>query len=566
MKNNILIVDDEESIRFTFTALLESSGYQARAVGSYEEAMEAVATDPPDLIFSDIILGGRDGIDLVRDLRSKGFDGVVVMITGFPNFQTTREAFQLGVFDYLAKPIDEEQLLEVTTTALNHKSLLLGKRRFQRHVKEFRQHLKAIVDHTDSKIFSVNEQGEIISASAAIRERCPQFTEGSEKNWAGTRLHEQAFCRKALNQTLMGDESTINLQGCCTLQSEAVSMVSVNITRLTPENDQLSGAILCCDPFNSAAPTATESHYCHGTGSVDPHMHQLFSHINTLKDLDSTVLLTGESGTGKEVIAEALHQTGIRKDAPLVKVNCSAFADTLLESELFGHVRGAFTGAVKDRVGCFESAHGGTIFLDEIGDISPLMQLRLLRVLQEREVQPVGGSQPRKIDVRVVAATNRNLPELVEQGRFREDLFYRLRVFQLRLPPLRQRLLDLPLLVEQFINEFNGRFNKNIRTISTEVVTRFTAHSWPGNIRELKNVIEHACILCDQPVITVDHLPEEYKPDSTPAEPGTPSPEEERRQILQALESSAGNRQRAAALLNISRSTLYRKLKEYRIP
>ena len=238
-------------------------------------------------------------------------------------------------------------------------------------------------------------------------------------------------------------------------------------------------------------------------------MQDTYRLLEDLANLETTVLITGESGTGKELVARALHYSGQRAFKPFVTVSCSALAESLLESELFGHVRGAFTGAIRDKQGRFQAANGGTILLDEIGDISPLIQLKLLRVLQEKEIERVGESTPQKVDVRVIACTNKDLKEKVRRGEFRQDLYYRLKVVEVSLPPLRDRLEDLPLLVDHFCHSFNERFKKNIEGISNEVLGKFMDYPWPGNVRELEHVMEHAFVLCHGGVITLEHLPSE---------------------------------------------------------
>ena len=290
-------------------------------------------------------------------------------------------------------------------------------------------------------------------------------------------------------------------------------------------------------------------------------MQQLFTRIEALADVTSTVLICGESGTGKELVAQALHECGARKQKPFVKLNCSALPEGLLESELFGHVRGAFTGAIKDKQGRFQKAHGGTIFLDEIGDISPALQIRLLRVLQEREIERVGDTTPIKIDVRVIAATHRNLQDKVRRGEFRQDLYYRLNVVRLDVPPLRERLEDLPLLVEHFLHHFSQKFNRVCNSISSDVLAALHSHSWPGNVRELEHLIEHACILTQDQVITSGALPAEFFNIVRPGRHTGPAPQPLTSPDLQeALRRSQGNRTEAAKLLGISRRTFYRWL------
>ncbi len=295
-------------------------------------------------------------------------------------------------------------------------------------------------------------------------------------------------------------------------------------------------------------------------------MQKVFSLLEALAGVESTVLITGESGTGKELAAEALHHLGPRRDKPFVKVNCSALSESLLASELFGHVKGAFTGAVSTRIGRFQRAHEGTIFIDEIGDLSARVQSSLLRFLQKKEFERVGDSVPIKSNVRIISATNKDLRKLVSLGEFRPDLLYRLDVVEVRMPPLRERREDIPLLVEHFLMEFSRRLQKQIVTISSDVENLFMKHSWPGNVRELEHALESACVLCDQNVITMDFLPEHLKREA-PTEGLLSSREHpvDRRAIVQALERTAGNKMRAARLLGINRRTLYRNLAKYRL-
>lgn len=296
---------------------------------------------------------------------------------------------------------------------------------------------------------------------------------------------------------------------------------------------------------------------------------ELFNILPQIAESDSTVIIEGESGTGKELFARAIHNLSNRKDKPFVAVNSAALPDTLLESELFGYKAGAFTGAVKDKPGRFQLAHSGSIFLDEIADISPALQARLLRVLQEREVEPLGSTKPVSVDVRVLAATNRNLETLVKEGKFREDLYYRICVVKLALPGLRQRRDDIPLLVNHIVAKFNRLKNKNIVGVSGDVMLRLIEYDYPGNIRELENIIERAFVLCRGSVIETRHLPSELRIDEAPNRPGNDDPatllEMERALIADALQRHVGNRKRAAEELGVNASTLYRKLKSLNI-
>jgi PAS domain S-box-containing protein len=282
---------------------------------------------------------------------------------------------------------------------------------------------------------------------------------------------------------------------------------------------------------------------------------------------EATVLILGETGTGKELLARAIHNLSLRKGKPFVPVNCGALPDTLLESELFGYVKGAFTGAAQDKPGRFARAEGGTVFLDEIGDISPAMQVRLLRVLQERTYEPLGGTRTQRADVRVIAATHRDLAALIRKGAFREDLFYRLNVVRLELPPLRKRKEDIPLLVEHFVARFNRRQGKSVVGVAPDVLALLMAHDYPGNVRELENIIERAFVLCGAGRIERIHLPPELTGQSAAA----PAPAgdtiaartraAETQAIQAALEQHGFNRLAAARALGLHKSTLFRKIK-----
>ncbi|MBT3278527.1 MAG: sigma 54-interacting transcriptional regulator [Phycisphaerales bacterium] len=299
-----------------------------------------------------------------------------------------------------------------------------------------------------------------------------------------------------------------------------------------------------------------------------PAMMQLFDILPLVADSSSTALIEGPSGTGKEIFARAIHNLSPRKKKPFIAVNCAALPDTLLESELFGHKAGAFTDAKRDKPGRFALADGGTIFLDEIGDISPAMQVRLLRVLQERVVEPLGGVKPVPVDVRVIAATNKNLAELVREGTFRDDLYYRIRVVHLDLPSLAQRREDIPLLTEHLIAKFNRLQGKAIVGVSDEVLAQLMDHDYPGNVRELENIIEQAFVLCRGGVIELNHLPPELRPTGAQGDDASrPMSLEalEKHFIAEALKRRNGSRSRAAKDLGINPSTLYRKIKSLEI-
>ncbi|KPJ66303.1 MAG: Fis family transcriptional regulator [Coxiella sp. DG_40] len=294
-------------------------------------------------------------------------------------------------------------------------------------------------------------------------------------------------------------------------------------------------------------------------------MQNLFSILPNIAESNTTVLIVGESGTGKELFARAIHNISPRKDKPFVAVNCGALPDTLLESELFGYKAGAFTDAKKDKLGRFALAEGGTIFLDEIGDISPAVQVRLLRFLQERTYEPLGALSSLKANVRVVAATNKNLEKLVKNGKFRDDLYYRVNVVKLALPPLRDKKEDIPLLIDHFISRFNRLHNKNIGSVTDEVLAILLGYDYPGNVRELENIIEHCFVLCQDEIIERKHLPASFQTkegvESTDIRNAVTLEEMEKIFITQALSRNKGNRAATARELGIHKSTLFRKIK-----
>lgn len=295
-------------------------------------------------------------------------------------------------------------------------------------------------------------------------------------------------------------------------------------------------------------------------------MHRLYELIGKVSQSTSPVLLLGETGAGKELVARAIHFTGLRREKALVPVDCSALTPTLVESELFGHVKGAFTGADHSKRGLLQTANEGTIFLDEIGELPMFLQAKLLRVLQEKEIRPVGSTERIPIDVRVITATNRDLETGVRAGTFRQDLYFRLNVVQIRLPPLRERKLDIPLLVAYFLRNFS-RPLQPVRAISDDALRRLMAYDWPGNVRELENAIECAVALSSDSVLTVDDLASVPIGTSVPHAPDSnelvPLEEIERRAVLHALRETGGDKRAAARLLGIGKTTLYRKLKLY---
>jgi two-component system, NtrC family, response regulator AtoC len=316
--------------------------------------------------------------------------------------------------------------------------------------------------------------------------------------------------------------------------------------------------------------TLQERYHLGNIVGVSPRMLDVFKLIARVAPTRSTVLVTGESGTGKEVVARALHYNSPRSPGPFVTIDCAGLAETLLESELFGHVRGAFTGAVSARRGLFETGHGGTVFLDEVGDVGPNTQAKLLRVVESQEIKPVGGNDSIRIDVRLIAATNKDLQAEVREGRFREDLFYRLNVVSIHLSPLRERREDIPVLAHHFLRKYGEANGKAIGGIASETMACLEAYAWPGNVRELENAIEQAVAVSSHPILLPDDLPLHLSPPRAAARAGEPGPPDlmsldklTRRHIARVLAATGGNKKRAAEILGVDRRTLYRMLKRY---
>jgi two-component system response regulator HydG len=305
-----------------------------------------------------------------------------------------------------------------------------------------------------------------------------------------------------------------------------------------------------------------------GLIGVSERMQRVYKIIQKVSQHEYPVLILGESGTGKELVAKSIHFSGPRKDRPFAPVDCSSLVPTLIESELFGYVKGAFTGALHGKQGLLEAAHGGTLFLDEIGDMPVDLQAKLLRALQEREVKPVGSTERRRIDVRIIAATNRDLESAIKNGAFRQDLYFRLNVVQVKLPPLRERKSDIPILVTAFLDKLSGS-QQPPRSISEDAMRQLIAYDWPGNVRELENAIERAVALGSGPIVHVADLPSNLQFPTTERAPEKnellPLEELERRAILRTLRETSGDKLSAARILGIGKTTLYRKLKQYHL-
>lgn len=450
---SLLVVDDDRHILDAMADYLRSLGHRTETAQSCQQAMDRMKEYPFEVVICDVNLPDMDGFHLLEWASQECPDTSVIMLTGYGTIESAVEAIRVGAFDYLTKPVIDDELNLAIQRALSQRRI----------------------------------------------------------------VQENKTLRKQLDQRF----GISNIVG------------------------------------------------------RDYKMQKMFDLIESVADTRATVLILGESGTGKTMTARSIHQLSTRADKPFVEIACGALPDTLLESELFGHVAGAFTSANHDKEGKFLQADGGTIFLDEIATASPSLQVKLLRVLQDREFEPVGGTKTFKVDVRLILATNEDLEELVRQGKFRQDLFYRINVVTLTQPPLRERIGDIPLLVEHYLAEMNERNGKSVKRFDDAALQVMQRYQWPGNVRELVNVVERAVVLAKHEVLSVDDLPESLRredPHRTTLQlPGianslkTALVEPERAIILNILEQNGWNRQKTAAALGINRTTLYKKMKRYDI-
>ncbi|MCX8031272.1 MAG: sigma-54 dependent transcriptional regulator [Thermodesulfovibrionales bacterium] len=446
MPYKILIVEDDELLCISLKRLFQKEAYDVTAVYSAESALIALNNEPFDLIITDIVLPGIDGIELLSRVKEKYPDTIVIVMTSYATIETAIRAFRLGSYDYIIKPVIHEEL--------------------------------------------------------------------------------KLLVRKALTQIALADSDS--------------------------KTKKLSSQI--------------KYDYSNIVGK-HPFIKTIIQEIKMIANSRSNVLILGETGTGKELIARAIHYNSDRALFPFIAINCGAIPEHLLESELFGHVKGAFTGAIHSKKGLFEEANRGTIFLDEIADLNLHLQVKLLRVLDDREIRPIGSLQSKKIDVRIIAATNIDLHSAVKEGKFREDLYYRLKVITLKLPPLRERGGDIELLAKHFLEKFSKELDKPVKTISEEALSILKKYPWPGNIRELQNIIERAVLLCETNTIEAKHLPDEIKnlEEDIIEETSLPLSIEEftKRMILKY--QSKYSEQELASMLGITRKALWEKRKRWGI-
>lgn len=583
LDRNILIVDDEESLRLTFEMFLKRDGYtNVQTAATFEEALKVISKGPFDLIISDIVLGGEKGTELLRHIRQTGISCPVVMVTGFPNLETASEAVRLGAFDYISKPVNKEKLLKLVRQALAFWELELEKRSLIIQNEKYQHYLEAIFSSVEDAIIAVDNHCNILKLNRTAESLLDEFRDDSDSDGKGLPGEIGSACMKdALLVIEKGSIVREHIIECVNVDG-ASKMFSINAAPLDIDDEVSNGAVIVVRDVTRAEEqnVPSQREQFHGFVGASQVMQSIYRLIENVGKVETAVLIAGESGTGKELAAEALHAESSRSTMPLVKVDCGALPEELLESELFGHRKGAFTGADRDRPGRLLQADKGTLLLDEIGDITPRMQLRLLRFLQEMTFTPVGMDTPVSVDVRVIAATNVNLREKVREGGFREDLYYRLKVVEIVLPPLRDRKKCLPLLINHFLTFFSQKHARHVHSISDRAMDAMVSYSWPGNVRELKHIMERGVVLCLGNNLLLEHLPDEILEYNSPPDPAlersgnVPQSHHlshdqiysaQQNELIEALKQAGGNKSRAAQILDIDRSTLYRRLRRFKI-
>ncbi len=552
----ILIVEDEQIVAVAIEGHLQGLGYQVVGnAASGQEACEKAAELEPDLVLMDMrIEGPMDGIEAARRIRQSR-DVPVVFLTAYSDVDTVERAKVAEPYGYIVKPYDPRDLHTTIEMALH-------KGNADRRLRESYENLRSILNAQRHGTVMVDAHGQVRFASQAALRMAKPFD---------------------------GDVVGHGLEDVLPLSPEQVTALEETCRRPQEQRDKIALALdddgsrprnleieIVDDPrgdggmilflydvsplFDLRRQLDQHATFQNMVGKSRP-MQQVFQTIQDVARVDSMVLIEGETGTGKELVARAIHQLGRRCDAPFVAINCAGLSDELAASQLFGHRRGSFTGAISDQQGLFEAAHGGTLFLDEIGDLSLRVQTALLRVLEENAVLPLGESGSRPVDVRVLTATHRDLAQDVADERFRQDLLYRIRVARVKLPALRQRREDLPVLVRAFLADHRASTGKRVDAASDDAMAVMMEYDWPGNVRELRNALEYAVIQALGSILQTEDLPPELLERRTDADQDDLGLDD-LDQLTAALKRAKGNRTRAAALLGISRATLYRRLRE----
>ena len=548
---DILIVDDEPGVVQQLTTLLTELDHNAHSTIYPQHLLEVLAHQTPDLILMDIFMPDVDGLQLLAQLRQHPRFGEIpiIMLTSERDDQLLADCLQQGAVDFINKPVRRVVLKARLDAALTARQRLNQLQDFNRSLENIFHAMPGGVVALDKDYrirFVSNRAAEMLDQSEIIGKPAAAVLGPAIAGPSGQlmRFAATGACEPRSQLLTPGGQETVDLT--ITHLDESVSHI-VWLLFLKTHDPQIADNDRALPRFGRLI-------------GDDPAMTDVYRMIEKVAGGHAGVLILGESGSGKELVAREIHDRGPRSKKPFRAVNCGAIPADLLESEFFGHERGAFTGAVTSKPGLFELAHEGTLFLDEAGDIPLPLQVKLLRVIQEKTVTRIGSVRERAIDVRIIAATHQDLPRMVEEGRFREDLYYRLDVLSIQLPPLRERAGDIPLLVRAFMDQLNQTRAQPIHHIQPQALQALLAHSWPGNVRELYNAMEHAFALSDGGTITALHLPARMRAEA-PVE--TRQPRNEKEVIMHALEQAGFNKGKAASLLGVSPATLYRKRRKY---
>ena len=549
IKGDILIVDDDAPSLQTLSSILLEQGYGVRRARDAQTAWMIINHSPPDLILLDVRMPKMCGFELCQKLKAnKGISEIpVLFLSALDETEDKITAFKVGGVDYITKPFQVEEVLARVQTHLdvyrlrhrlenqnaNLEHAIKEQKRTRSELERSYDELERRVKARTAKLKDANVE---LNIEIAERQRAEEALKESEYH-----LKAEVEERKRREEKLKRNETLIQYQ---------LNKIKELKERVENENIYLRQTI--------------ELKYKHEeiVGRSKGIKHVL-SQVEKVAAQNTCVLITGETGTGKELVAQAIHNLSPRKDRLLIKVNCSALPASLIESEMFGREKGAYTGALTRQMGRFEAADKSTIFLDEIGDLPPDIQVKLLRVLQEGKFERLGSTNTIEADVRIIAATNKNLPEAVRKGTFRNDLYYRLHVFPIVVPPLRERRDDIPLLTWSFVREFEKAMGKKIDSISKHAMQLLQAYPWPGNIRELKNVVERAAILCDGHNLRIERIESESSPMAD-----VTLEEVSRKHIVKTLENTrwrVGGKNGAAEILGLKRTTLLTKMNKLNI-
>ncbi len=616
----VLLIDDEAGIRKLLSISLRSEGYDVITAKNGKSGIELFEQEAPSIVLTDIKMPGIDGIDVLRRIKEINPETEVIVITGHGDIKLAVKSLQLDASDFITKPISKEALSVALKRA--EEKLKIKKRLknytydLEKAVKEKTGELEKSYKEMESfcditrRISEKKSLGEafdfIIDRTKNIlsfKEIAPLILNKEKKGFVKVNGYRDlniedregivsaiALMRHPMNIDELGDRGYPWLKSfdgyesislvpiikedevvgvVILLASEHIVFSEKDLRFLYLMLSQVAGIIRRI-ALNNEKMKELENKVkmFSGYGGIvgkDHKMQQLYKLILDIAPTDATVLIQGESGSGKELVARAVHLHSYRKDKPFIVVNCSAYPQTLLESELFGHEKGAFTGAIHRKLGRFELADKGTLFLDEIGEIPLMSQVKLLRFLQFQKFERSGGIETIEVNIRVIAATNKDLKKEVENGNFREDLYYRLNVIPINIPPLRVRRNDISLLVEHFLKKLNLRGNKKVKGIFLEAMDILMRYNWPGNVRELENIIEHAFILTKDEFISGQSLPLAIYSIVNKEQKISSFQDNEKKFLARVLEEYKWNKLQVAKKLNISRSTLYAKLKKYNI-